>query len=60
MNANDILTQVNTLMVRRGIALHQIARNAYTGRYDSAEMARLRTFARAAQTRAQFLMAQIG
>jgi hypothetical protein len=46
-------------MVRRGIALHQIARNARAGRYDSAEMTRLRTFARAAQIRAQFLLAQM-
>lgn len=60
MNAVDILIQVNTLMTRRGIALHQITREYMEGNFSSPEVERLRTFARAAQSRARFLMAQIG
>jgi len=58
-NATAILTQVNTLMTRRGIALHKITRAVMSGKYDNAEVAQLRTFVRAATTRAAFLMSQI-
>ena len=54
MNALDILTQVNTLMTRAGIALHKAERAV-----DRAEREALATFARAARTRARFLMAKI-
>lgn len=55
MNANDILTQVNTLMTRAGIAIHQAERAM-----DRAQAEALATFARAARSRARFLMAQLG
>lgn len=54
MNANDILIQVNTLMTRAGIALHQAERAV-----DKAQAEALLTFARAARTRARFLFAKI-
>lgn len=50
----NLLAQVNTLMVRSGIAIHRAERAAST------EADRLMTFARAARDRAQFLMAQLG
>lgn len=50
----NLLAQVNTLMVRSGIAIHRAERAA------QAEADRLMTFARAARDRAQFLMAQLG
>lgn len=57
----SILAQVNTLMVRRSIALGKLTRAYIAGvRYTSPELVQLRTFARAARDRAQFLMAQIG
>lgn len=56
----NILTQINTLMVRRSIAIGKITRAAVAGKYDSPEVAQLRTFARAAATRVQFLKAQLG
>jgi hypothetical protein len=55
MNANDILIQVNTLMTRAGIAFHQAERAA-----DRAQADALSTFARAARSRARFLMAKLG
>lgn len=54
VNANDILFQVNTLMTRAGIALHQAERAV-----DRAQAEALSTFARAARTRARFLMAKL-
>lgn len=56
----NILTQVNTLMVRRTIAINRITRAAIAGKYDTPEIAQLRTFARAAASRADFLMANLG
>lgn len=58
MNA-QILAQVNTLMVRRGIALHRIERILLSG-VNRAEVKALETFARAAQSRARHLLAQLG
>lgn len=55
MNANDILTQVNTLMTRAGIAIHQAERAM-----DQAQADALFTFARAARSRARFLFAKLG
>lgn len=54
MSVNDILIQVNTLMTRAGIALHQAERAV-----DRAQAEALSTFARAARTRARFLMTKI-
>lgn len=55
MTANDILIQVNTLMTRASITLHQAERAV-----DRAQAEALATFARAARSRAQFLMSQLG
>ena len=57
----NILTAVNQLMVRRGIALGKLARAYMAGvKYNSPELVQLRTFAQASRDRANYLMAQIG
>lgn len=56
MSNVEILTQVNTLMVRGGIAEHQALRCLRAGNRQKA--AELSTFARAARTRAKSLMGQ--
>lgn len=57
----NILAQVNTLMVRRGIALGKLTRAYMNGvKSNNPEIIQLQTFARAARDRAQFLLAQLG
>ena len=57
----NILAQINTLMVRRSIALGKLARAYLAGvKLNTPEFAQLDTFARAAYTRAQHLKAQLG
>lgn len=60
MNANEVLIQVNTLMVRRGIALGKIRRAILAGVGNTPEVNDLRTFAQAALSRSRHLMSQIG
>lgn len=57
----NILTQINTLMVRRSIALGKLTR-AYRAGYrpNTPELEQLRIFARAAYSRVLFLKAQLG
>ena len=57
----NILTQVNTLMVRRSIAIGKLTRAYLSGvKLNTPEFAQLETFARAAHTRVQFLKSQLG
>lgn len=57
----NILTQINTLMVRRSIALGKLTRAYVSGvKLNTPEFAQLETFARAAYSRVQFLKAQLG
>lgn len=57
----DTLAQINTLAVRRSIALGKITRAYLAGvKSNSPELRQLDTFARAAYTRVQFLKAQLG
>jgi hypothetical protein len=58
----NILAQINTLMVRRSIALGKLTRAymASSNKLNSPEFAQLDTFARAAYSRVQFLKAQLG
>lgn len=57
----NILAQVNTLMVRRSIALGKLTRAYLSGvKLNTPEFAQMETFARAAYTRVQFLKSQLG
>jgi hypothetical protein len=57
----NILAQINTLMVRRSIALGKLTRAYLAGvKSNSPELHQLDTFARAAYSRVQFLKAQLG
>ena len=57
----NILAQINTLMVRRSIALGKFTRAYLAGvKLNTPELRQLDTFARAAYSRVQFLKAQLG
>jgi hypothetical protein len=57
----NILAQINTLAVRRSIALGKLTRAYLAGvKPNTPEFAQLETFARAAYTRVQFLKSQLG
>lgn len=57
----NILAQINTLAVRRSIALGKLTRAYLAGvKLNTPEFAQIETFARAAYTRVQFLKGQLG